>query len=50
MEFALSEEQQMLQETIRQLLENECPPTHLREVFEEPNRRLYELLGEDYGW
>ena len=23
---------------------------YLRRVFEEPNRRLYELLGEDYGW
>jgi len=22
----------------------------LERVFEEPNRRLYELLGEDYGW
>lgn len=23
---------------------------YLRRVFEEPNHRLYELLGEDYGW
>jgi alkylation response protein AidB-like acyl-CoA dehydrogenase len=32
--FDLSEEQQMLQETVRQLLENECPPAHLREIFD----------------
>ena len=34
MNFDLSEEQELLQETLRQLLANECPPTHLREVFE----------------
>lgn len=34
MNFDLTDEQQMLQETIRQLLDNECPPTHLREIFE----------------
>jgi alkylation response protein AidB-like acyl-CoA dehydrogenase len=32
--FDISEEQQMLQATIRQLLENECPPTRLREIFD----------------
>jgi alkylation response protein AidB-like acyl-CoA dehydrogenase len=32
--FDVSEEQQMLQEAIRQLLSKECPPTRLREVFE----------------
>jgi len=32
--FDLSEEQQLLQETIEQLLDNECPPTRLREIFE----------------
>jgi alkylation response protein AidB-like acyl-CoA dehydrogenase len=32
--FELSEEQQLLQQTVRQLLENECPPTHLRAIFE----------------
>jgi alkylation response protein AidB-like acyl-CoA dehydrogenase len=32
--FDLSEEQELLQETIRQLLDNECPPTRLREIFE----------------
>ncbi len=34
MNFDLSEEQQLLQETVRQFLENECPVTQLREVFE----------------
>jgi len=32
--FDLSEEQQMLQQTVAQLLEQECPPTRLREIFE----------------
>ncbi|MCH2186165.1 acyl-CoA dehydrogenase family protein, partial [Myxococcota bacterium] len=34
MNFDLTEEQQMLQETVGQLLANECPVTHLREVFD----------------
>jgi len=34
MNFDISEEQQLLQETIAQFLANECPATHLREVFE----------------
>jgi alkylation response protein AidB-like acyl-CoA dehydrogenase len=32
--FDLSEEQEMLQETVRQFLENECPATTLREIFD----------------
>jgi alkylation response protein AidB-like acyl-CoA dehydrogenase len=32
--FDVSEEQQLLQETIRKFLANECPPTRLREIFE----------------
>jgi len=32
--FDLSEEQQMLQQTVARLLERECPPTRLREIFE----------------
>jgi alkylation response protein AidB-like acyl-CoA dehydrogenase len=32
--FDLSEEQEMLQETVRQFLENECPPATLREIFD----------------
>ncbi len=34
MNFDLSDEQKLLQETIHQFLENECPPTKLREIFE----------------
>ena len=34
MRFHLSEEQEMLQETVRQFLENECPVTRLRELFD----------------
>jgi alkylation response protein AidB-like acyl-CoA dehydrogenase len=33
--FDISEEQHLLQETIRQYVENECPPTRLRELFED---------------
>ncbi|MEE9279715.1 MAG: acyl-CoA dehydrogenase family protein [Myxococcota bacterium] len=34
MDFDISEEQELLQETIRQLAENECPLTRVREVFD----------------
>jgi alkylation response protein AidB-like acyl-CoA dehydrogenase len=34
MDFGLSEEQQLLQETIRGFVENECPLTRLREIFD----------------
>ena len=34
MNFELSEEQQLLQQTVRQFLDNECPPTQLRALFE----------------
>ena len=34
MNFELSEEQHLLQQTVRQYLENECPPTKLRAIFE----------------
>ena len=34
MNFELSEEQQLLQQTVRQYLDNECPATHVRELFE----------------
>jgi alkylation response protein AidB-like acyl-CoA dehydrogenase len=33
-DFGLSEEQELLQATVRQFLERECPPTRLREIFE----------------
>ncbi len=34
MDFGLSEEQEMLQETIRSFAQNECPTTRLRELFD----------------
>jgi len=34
MNFSLSEEQRMLQETIRGFVENECPISRLREIFD----------------
>jgi len=35
MDFDLSEEQQLLQETIAQFIENECPMARLRELFDD---------------
>ena len=35
MDFDLSEEQQLLQETVGQFIENECPMAHLRELFDD---------------
>jgi len=34
MDFGLSEEQEMLQETVRGFVENECPTPKLREIFD----------------
>lgn len=34
MDFDLSEEQELLQETVRQFLRNECPPTRVREILD----------------
>ncbi len=34
MDFDLSEEQEMLQETLRQFLQNECGPVRVREIFD----------------
>lgn len=34
MDFGLTEEQEMLQETLRGFVENECPTTRLRELFD----------------
>ncbi len=34
MNFDLSEEQELLQETLRQFLDNECPPTQVRAIFD----------------
>ena len=35
MDFGLSEEQELLQETIRGFAQKECPTTRLRELFDE---------------
>jgi alkylation response protein AidB-like acyl-CoA dehydrogenase len=43
MDFGLSEEQQLLQATVRQFLAKECPPTRLRELFESAEDRSGEL-------
>jgi alkylation response protein AidB-like acyl-CoA dehydrogenase len=45
MDFGLSEEQELLQATVRQFLANECPPAKLREHFESPEDRSAELWG-----
>lgn len=34
MDFSLSEEQEMLQETVRSFVSGECPPSKLREIFD----------------
>ncbi len=34
MDFGLSEEQEMLQETVRGFVARECPPSKLREIFD----------------
>jgi len=34
MDFGLTEEQEMLQETVRSFVQNECPTTRLRELFD----------------
>jgi alkylation response protein AidB-like acyl-CoA dehydrogenase len=34
MDFSLSEEQEMLQETVRGFVAGECPPSRLREIFD----------------
>ena len=62
MNFGLSEEQQLLQQTIDQFLANECPPARLHEIFDaeaaldaELWRGLMELglgglaISEDHG-
>ena len=49
MHFGLSEEQQLLQETLRGFVEGECPPARLRELFdagEGHDAALWKGLGE----
>ena len=35
MEFDLSDEQRLLQETVAQFIDNECPPARLRELYDD---------------
>ena len=35
MEFDLSDEQRLLQETVAQFMDNECPPARLRELYDD---------------
>ena len=49
MDFGLSEEQEMLQETVRGFAQNECPTTRLRELFDEGkghDAALWQALAE----
>ncbi len=34
MDFDITEEQELLQDTVRQFVANECPPTRVREIFD----------------
>jgi len=52
MDFRLSDEQRMLKDTARALLEKECPPAHVKEVERRPpyhDERLWRRAGE-LGW
>jgi len=49
MDFGLSEEQQMLQETVQSFVENECPLSRLREIFDgdsDYDEKLWRGLAE----
>lgn len=45
MNFSLSEEQEMLQQTVRGFVEKECPPARVREVFDSESGEDQELWG-----
>src|SRR5215471_10430301 len=52
MDFGLSEEQEMLQQSAREFLTRECPPTFVREMYKEPDgfsRELHRKMAEQ-GW
>jgi alkylation response protein AidB-like acyl-CoA dehydrogenase len=52
MDFGLSEEQEMLQQSAREFLTQECPPTFVRELYKEPDgfsRELHRKMAEQ-GW
>lgn len=52
MDFGLSEEQEMLQQSAREFLTQECPPTFVRAMYTEPDgfsRELHRKMAEQ-GW
>ncbi len=52
MDFGLSEEQEMLQQSAREFLTQECPPTFVRAMYAEPDgfsRELHRKMAEQ-GW
>ena len=52
MDFGLSEEQEMLQQSAREFLTQECPPTFVRALYTEPDgfsRELHRKMAEQ-GW
>jgi alkylation response protein AidB-like acyl-CoA dehydrogenase len=52
MDFGLSEEQEMLQRSARDFLSQECPPTFVREMYNEKDgfsRELHRKMAEQ-GW
>src|SRR5256886_13857340 len=52
MDFGLSEEQEMLQQSAREFLTQECPPTFVREMYETEDgfsRELQRKMAEQ-GW
>jgi alkylation response protein AidB-like acyl-CoA dehydrogenase len=52
MDFGLSEEQEMLQQSAREFLTQECPPAFVREMYKQPDgfsRELHRKMAEQ-GW
>src|SRR5712691_10853756 len=52
MDFGLSEEQEMLQQSAREFLTRECPPTFVREMYKSEDgfsRELHRKMAEQ-GW
>jgi alkylation response protein AidB-like acyl-CoA dehydrogenase len=52
MDFGLSEEQEMLQQSAREFLSRECPPTFVREMYKDQEgfaRELHRKMAEQ-GW
>ena len=50
MNFDISEEQELLQETLKQYVENECPPTRIRELFDSGEGWDPDKKGDLYHW